>query len=160
MIALGIDVSTRKLAIAGVRDDGSIVFHALELSRKARGARRLVGARTAAYGALGAYRTEACVIAVEVPIIGGRANNRELLAVAYSVVEAAQAACPDAVVMDVPLSTWRKAVLGRGNADKDDALRYAAGLGYHGDDVDLAEALCVAEYGWGRWRAATREKAA
>jgi hypothetical protein len=165
MIALGIDVSTRALAIAGIRDDdatppGRIVTSKLELDRKARGARRLVGARLAAHAALSGHATEACVIAIEVPIVGGRANNKELLAVAYVVVEAAQAACPNAIVMDVPLSTWRKDVLGHGNADKAAALVYAMDLGYTDGDDDLAEALCVAEYGWGRWRAGTREQAA
>jgi hypothetical protein len=162
LIALGVDVSTRALAIAGIRDDDrrSIVTRKLELNPKARGARRLVAARTVAHAALGGHATEACVIAIEVPIIGGRANNKELLAVAYVVVEAAQAACPNAIVMDVPLSTWRKHVLGHGNADKAAALAYGTELGYTDGDDDVAEALCVAEYGWGRWRTATREQAA
>jgi Holliday junction resolvasome RuvABC endonuclease subunit len=160
VLCVGVDVSTKALAVGGIRADRSITVSRLELDPKARGARRLVGARSTAYGVLSAFAADVAVIAVEVPIVGGRANNKELLAVAYVVVEAAQAACPGAIVMDVPLSTWRKDVLGRGNADKHDALWHVEKFGDMGDDHDIAEALCVAEYAWQRWDAATREQAA
>src|SRR3954453_3939708 len=159
MIWLGIDVSSKRLAIAGIRDAGGIVTKALELDPKARGARRLVGARTVAHAALGGHANEAAVIAVEAPIAHG-ANNNVLLGIAYVVMEAAQSACPGAVVMDVVPPTWRKAVLGKGNATKIHALDYADQLGYQGVDDDVAEALCVAAWGRGRWEIATREKAA
>lgn len=161
MIALGCDVSTKRLAICGIRDDPqrSIVTHALDLDPKARGARRLAAARTIAYGVLGAYTREACVIAVEEPFGRGR-GGRELRGIAYVVLEAAQASCPNAAVMDVALGTWRSAVLGDGHAGKTEAFDHAAGLGYLGDDDDLAEALSVAEYAWQRWYDGTRRESA
>lgn len=153
MIALGIDVSTKKIAIAGIRDNDTIVTKALELNPKARGARRLVGARLVARAALSGHASEACMVVVENPMHAR--PNMGTLGIAFVVIEAAQAACPNAVVMDCPPSTWRKSVLGHGRADKDDALRYVKRYGYLGNDDDIAEALCLAQLGWDRWNAAT-----
>lgn len=155
MIALGCDISTRKIAVAGIREDGSLVTRALELSPDARGARRLVGARLTAYAALGGHAGEAAVIVIENPYNRGFKGTpgMALLGVAFVCIEAAQSACPGAVVMDCPPATWRKSVLGHGRADKDDAVRFAAGLGYDGNDLDIAEALCIAQHGWERWHA-------
>ncbi len=152
MISLGVDISTKKIAIAGIRrgvKGFTLVTRSLDLSPDARGARRLVGARMIAYASLGGHNTEAAIIVVEAPI--NKAQNYELLAIANVVEEAAQSACQGAVVMSCPPATWKLAVLGRGNATKDDALAFAHGLGYVGDDDDIADALCLAQLGWNRW---------
>lgn len=158
MIALGIDISTKKIAVAGIREDGSIVTKGFELDPKARGARRLVGARLTAYAALGEHDREAAIIVVENPRTRG--GDMGLLGTAFVVVEAAQAACTNVVVMDVYPASWKKAVLGYGRADKLDALRFAHGLGYVGGDDDIADALCIAQLGWMRWEQMTRDRAA
>lgn len=44
--------------------------------------------------------------------------------------------------------TWKKAVLGKGNATKFDSLKYVQGtMGYATKDHNVADALCIAEYG-------------
>jgi Holliday junction resolvasome RuvABC endonuclease subunit len=151
MVSLGIDISTRRIAIGGIRDDNTLVTKMLELNPAARGARRLVGARMTAHAALGAHAGEALVIVVERP--NHRSNGMALLGLAFCVIEAAQAACPGAIVMDCPPSTWKAQVLGHGHADKQAALAFAADLGHETNDDDVADALCLAEYGWARWRA-------
>lgn len=152
MISLGIDVSTKKIAVAGIRSNGSVVTRALELNPDHRGARRLVAARTTAYAALGGHAGEACIVVIEEP--WHRHNSAPLLGVAYVVIEAAQASCPGAVVMDVKPASWKKDVLGHGRAGKDDALEFAERYGYAGGDDDIADALCLAQLGWDRWNRA------
>jgi hypothetical protein len=160
LIALGCDISTRKIAVAGIREDGSLVTRALELSPEARGARRLVGARLTAYAAFGGHAGEACACIVENPL--NRRPNMQLLGVAFVVIEAAQAAMPGCVVMDAHVGTWKKEALGdgRGGADKAEVMAHAVGLGYTGTDQDVADALCMADAAWGRWHRAQREQAA
>lgn len=154
------DVSTRKIAIGGIRDGGKIVTSVLELDPDARGARRLVGARLTAFAAFGAYRTECGACAVEIPLIK-RADLR-LLGVAAVVLEAAQAAMPGTVVMDVPVARWKKGALGdgHGNADKAEVMAHALTLGYQGSDQDVADALVIADYARGLWERATAGAAA
>lgn len=156
MIALGIDVSTTKIAIGGIREDVSLVTKALELDPNARAARRLVGARLIAYAALGGHAGECCACVVENPL--NRRPNMQLLGVAFVVIEAAQAAMPGAIVMDAHVGTWKKEALGdgHGGASKDEVMAHAIALGYQGDDQDIADALVMADCAWGRWHRATR----
>jgi Holliday junction resolvasome RuvABC endonuclease subunit len=156
VIALGIDVSTKKLAIAGIREDGSLVTKALELDPNARAARRLVGARLVAHAALGGHAGECCACIVENPL--NRRPNMQLLGVAFVVIEAAQSAMPGAIVMDAHVGTWKKEALGdgHGGATKEEVMAHAIALGYEGQDQDIADALVMADCAWGRWNRATR----
>jgi Holliday junction resolvasome RuvABC endonuclease subunit len=151
MIALGIDVSTRKLAIAGLREDGTITHHALSLDPDRRGARRLREARTTAWAVLDGYRLQdVCCVVVEIPWAANK-SNFALLAIAGVVMEAAQAALPQAVILDVPTPSWKSETVGHGNATKLEVGDHAAGLGYDGSDQDVADALCMAQMAWDRW---------
>lgn len=156
MIALGVDVSTKKIAVAGVREDGALTLHALALDHTRRGARRLAEARAAAYAVLAGYSHDCCTVMVEEPA-GGQV--RELLRVACVVAEAAQAALPGALVWTVGQSVWKRELLGHGHAGKDMSLAFAAGLGYTGTDDDLSDALCLAQLAWDRWNDALGEAA-
>lgn len=155
MIAIGCDVSTRKIAVAGIREDGSLVTRALELDPNARGARRLVGARMVAYAAFAPHVAECCACVVENPLV--RRADMRLVGVACVVIEAAQSAMPGAVVMDVHVGTWKREVLGdgHGGAPKSEVMAHARGLGYQGDDQDIADALALATCAWERWHGAT-----
>jgi len=151
MIALGIDVSTKKLAIAGLREDGSITHHVMMLDPDRRGARRLREARTTAWAVLDSYRLqEVCCVAVEIPWAANK-SNFALLAIAGVAMEAAQAALPGAVILDVPTPTWKSETVGHGNATKLEVADHAAGLGYEGGDQDVADALCMAQLAWDRF---------
>lgn len=151
MIALGVDVSTKRLAIAGLRADGSITSHALSLDPNRRGAHRLREARTTAWAVLDGYRLqEACAVVVEIPWAANK-SSFALLSVAAVVLEAAQAALPGAVVMDVPTPTWKLETVGHGNATKAEVMGHVRGLGYEGEDQDVADALCMAQVAWNRW---------
>lgn len=154
LIALGCDISTRKIAIAGIRENGSIATHALALDPTARGARRLVAARETAFAVLKPYAGECAACIVENPLI--RKPNMQLLGVAFVVIEAAQAAMPGAVVMDAHVGTWKKEAFGDGfgGADKALVMAHAASLGYDGDDQDIADALAMADAAWGRFNRA------
>lgn len=154
MIALGIDVSTKKLAIAGLREDGSITHHVLMLDPNRRGAQRLREARTTAWAVLDGYRLQdVCAVVVEIPWAANK-SSFALLSVAGVVMEAAQAALPNAVVLDVPTPTWKSETVGHGNATKLEVLDHVRGLGYGGADQDVADALCMAEVAWNRFKRA------
>lgn len=152
MIALGCDVSTKKLAFAGLREDGSITSHVLSLDPNRRGAHRLREARTTAWAVLDSYRLqEVCAVVVEIPWAGS-SPSFSLLGIAAVVMEAAQAALPGAVVLDAPTQVWKRESVGHGNASKGEVADHAAGLGYEGGDQDVADALCMAQAGWNKFR--------
>lgn len=154
MIWLGIDVSSRKLAIAGIRESGSITYHAIPIAAGTAGARRLREARDATWAVMGAYRDDGATVTVEIPWASSKGGSSfVLLSIAAVALEASQAAIPGAVVMDVPTSSWKMESVGYGNASKDDVMRHAAGLGYAGADQDVADALCIAQCGMERWLA-------
>lgn len=153
MIALGVDVSTWKVAICGIREDGSLTKHPVPLDRRAVGARRLLGARLAAFSVLGAYRNEACIVLVEEPARG------DIQRIACVVTEAAQAAIPGAVVMTARPNTWKLEALGYGAAKKPQIMEHARARGYEGDDQDIADAIGIADAAWGRWHASQGEAA-
>lgn len=153
MIAIGVDVSTKRLAFAGIREDGSLALHALELDHTRRGARRLTEARSVAYAVLCGYAVDCCTVMVEEPARG------DINRIAVVVSEAAQAAIPRAVVWTVRPQTWKFAAVGHGGAPKQDCLAYAQIRGYVGADQDLADALCMAAAAWKRWDTAIKEAA-
>jgi Holliday junction resolvasome RuvABC endonuclease subunit len=157
MIALGADVSTKKIALAALRDDGTFKLHNIAVI-DARGARRLMQVRAAVRVAVMGRFPETAVAAVEIPWAAS-ASSFSLLAIAAVTLEAIQAAVPGAVVLDVPTQTWKKDSVGHGNASKADVLAHAQGLGYQGDDQDSADALCMAQGAWERWLRAAGEAA-
>lgn len=148
LAALGIDVSTRKLAFAALDEHGNVRHSVFNLA-SATGARRLVSVREVTRAALGSYR-DACVIAVEWPAVGA-ATNEHLMAAAAVVLEAAQSARPDAVVLDVRIGTWKRDSVGFGNATKGHVMMHARALGYDGVDQDVADATCIAQYALEAW---------
>lgn len=149
---IGIDVSTRKVAIAGLRRDGSITHHALDINPSARGAHRLRAARDAAWAVLDTYRAQTPIALIEIPRgPQARGSGFSLLACAAVVMEAAQAAIPGAVVMEVVTSKWKVESVGFGNATKEECMEHAKGLGYDGADQDVADALCMAQAAANRW---------
>lgn len=153
MIALGCDVSTKKVAIAGIREDGTQTHHTLLLDHNQRGARRLVEARSVAFTVLRGYRAECHSVMVE------EAWKGDIQRIAIVVSEAAQAALPGALVWTASPGMWKRETIGDGAATKDVVMAAAQGLGYEGRDQDLADALVMAQCAWERWNRALGEAA-
>lgn len=155
MIAVGVDVSSKKLAFASVDTDGPHKVSVWPLTEK-EPARLFAQARSVAMATTrrfpGAY-----IFAVEIPYTPHQ--NFKLMGVAAVVVEAIQSSCPGAVVLDVSTGAWKKETVGFGNATKDHVLAHARAQGYEGDDQDVADALCVAEYAREVWLAEGRRAA-
>lgn len=149
LVCLGIDVSSTKIAIGGIREDGSIVYHAAALPL-GRGARRLLTGLEATQTVLHPYRATAAVIVVEIPWASG-SSSFALLSMAGVALAGAQRTCPGAIVTDCPTPTWKLESVGRGNATKADVMAHAHALGYTGVDQDVADAVCMAQCGWARW---------
>lgn len=152
MIALGIDVSSTKIAIAGIRDNGRLSTHALPLIEGAVGARRLREVRDVCWAILSTYARDATCVCVEIPWASSKGGSSfVLLSIAAVALEASQASMPGAVVMEVPTPSWKVETVGSGNATKDDVMAHVRGLGYDGQDQDVADALCLAQCARERW---------
>lgn len=146
MIALGIDLSVRKLAIGGLRDDGTLTHHAFALDASLRGADRLVSLRRIAVAGLAPYASQAHVVLVEDVWRG------ELQRMAAVVEEAAKSTIPGAMVICLRPSQWKVWAIGHGDATKDALMAHAHRRGYDGDDQDIADALCMASGASERWQ--------
>lgn len=158
MIALGVDVSTKKIAFSTIDDDGRIVPNVHILLGDHRGARRLCEARRIARTQARRY-SDLAVAVVEIPWARS-GSSFALLSIAAVCLEAVQAEHPGAVVLDLPTQSWKLDSVGRGNASKDECMAYAHGLGMMGADQDVADATCMAQAAWYRWSKAIRSAAA
>lgn len=150
MIFVGIDTAASKgVALAGFDDAGerlpslftSPVF-------KQAGARRLSLIREWVYDTTPAGTAAAVV---ELPF--SPRSSFVLPSVAAVCMEAVQAKCPKAVVLEMPPSRWRKEFFGVGNAGKERAVAVADNAGLIATE-DEAEALCMALVARQRWMAA------
>jgi Holliday junction resolvasome RuvABC endonuclease subunit len=149
VICLGIDVATTKLAIGGIREDGSVVYHVGALP-VGTGSRRLLAGLDITHAMLHPYRIDAAVIVVEIP--WARASSSfALLSMAGIAMAGAQQTCPGAVVIDAPTPSWKLGSVGHGNATKAEVLAHANAIGYEGIDQDCADAVCMAQFAWTRW---------
>ena len=156
MVSLGIDPSTQKIAVAGLDEDGSVSHQVFYVPGDVAGARRLRYIRQVLAVELRQWPTVP-VIVVEIPWSPrSRGTSFSLLASAAVIMEAAQYAHHDAVVLDTPTASWKDDSIGDGRASKQDVMTHAIGLGLEVDDQDVADALCMAQAGWVRWHAAVR----
>lgn len=151
---LGVDVSTKKIAVAGLRYDGTIEQAVLFLDPDGRGARRLHEAREQVTDRLrGIFGPRVDAVCVETPWAGTRPSY-PLLGLAAVCLEAIQATWPGAVVMDVTTGEWKRETLGdgHGNATKEQVMTHVrAAHGYSAGDQDVADALAMAECARERW---------
>lgn len=154
LTALGIDPSSKKIATAGLDEDGNITTRLLPVPAALRGAQRLAYIRSALSVQLSQFR-DVAVIVVEIPWAHPRPSF-VLLSIAGVILEAAQSTHPDVEVLGATTGEWKLATVGKGNASKADVLGHAHGRGYFGEDQDIADALAMAEMGWGRWHGAVR----
>ena len=143
----GIDVGSHAVHIAGLADDGSQLW-TREVSighKRFRDGQRLYTLRTAVYRTIEEIRpmTPATAAIVELPV--GTFPNPSLMMSAGAVLDALWDTHEVATLTLNPTS-WKKELLGRGNASKEDIMAYAKReLGYRGLIQDEADALCLAE---------------
>lgn len=154
MVSLGIDVSASKLAFASLGENGEVRHFRHFVLPGIAGARRLAACRLGTTTVIERHFPDACVVIVENPWPG-----HVLLSIGAVVLEAAQAALPGAVVMDVQAATWKLDSLGNGRASKAAGMEHALALGLLVEDQDCADALCMAQAGWHRWNRDVRESA-
>lgn len=147
---LGIDPSSKKVATSMLATDGSVDFRIAPVPPALRGAHRLHWIRERMKVQLGAF-TDVGMIVVEIPWAPKASSSFVLLSIAGVLMEAAQAAQPGAVVMELPTASWKLRSVGHGNASKGECMEHAIGLGLDRDDQDLADALCMCQAGWEMW---------
>lgn len=158
MNAIGIDPSTRRIAIAALTDKGRLKHRILSIP-DTRGAQRLRAIRDATADALTAF-SEVAVVVVEIPWANPKfGSSFALLSTAAVLMEAAQFAHPGAIVLDMPTQSWKTNSVGHGNASKLAVMEHAYGLGLSVADQDVADAICMAQAGWERWAFVTRTAA-
>lgn len=86
----------------------------------------------------------------EAPPLAGSRNLQTLIALSQT--SGALLAASSGKCYEVPVATWKKEVVGKGNATKDDAAEwlqindYPAYLQCHGDQ-NLIDACCIQKYG-------------
>jgi Holliday junction resolvasome RuvABC endonuclease subunit len=154
---LGIDPSSRRIAVAAITDTGDIGHHVQIIPDGHKGARRLHLIRRVMLDSLRAYgRPE--VVVVEVP--WSPRPSVVLHQISGVLLEVAQEAFPCAVVIDMPTQVWKRDSVGPGNASKAQVLAHAHGLGLIGNDQDVADALCMAQAGFEAWATRTESAAA
>lgn len=145
MWAWGFDVKSRGFSVGVLSDRGESSWATRDVDPrgKLRGAERLHLVRRAVV-TFAEQMPAPTVAMVELPV--GRFPAPSLVQASGVVGEAVWDVwgCP---VMEATPTVWRLEVLGKGNADKRDALAYAASeFGYFGDDDNEAEALCIAAH--------------
>lgn len=156
---VGVDVSTKKLAFAGISDNGDIVTNVEGIDDKLRGGQRLALARALAIVGFCVMEDEAeergeavGAVGVEIPWAPKGRSSFSLLAVAGVTLEAASAFNLDAVVMEMTTGEWKRESVGHGNATKLEVMTHALNRGLPvNHDQDLADALCIAEAMVGRY---------
>lgn len=145
----GMDVSTRRLAVAIVDADGWEDVDTLEYGKTEPGAQRLsrIFHTTAAYvGRLAVDHPPVCVW-VEQPT--GRHPAPTLVHAVGVVMAATYSALSELYpfpvsVLGIGVSEWKAVTVGRGNASKQDIAAWAAGIGYDGTSQDEADAIGIA----------------
>lgn len=146
MIAWGVDVSTKRIAIASIDHEDKVWSDSVDVPAGLTGARRLVAVRRTAH--MAGWRVgQLCAggpsaILVEDPTFGGRTNPPLIQAVGVTLEALAfDYVCP---VLEIPVGTWKKESVGRGNAQKGEVMEFALSLGADPKNQDEADAVGIA----------------
>ncbi len=151
MIAVGIDTSTKAIAI-GCYDGTKKVDHHIYRLTGNNINQQMAGAYNCMEQWLMERRVEGqhLKVYIEEPVYVQNFNTHMKLSCIYASVALA---CIGLNLFPVAVhnKTWKKEVLGNGNADKDE-IRVRSLLMFDiedGHEQDIYDALCVAKYGWG-----------
>lgn len=144
--AWGIDVSTRRVAI-GATDGSDVRWASTDIAPNVRGAYRLSLIRAATETLIHGFARpwaefRPTGIVVEDANIGAAANKPLIQAVGV-VMEVCQSVCR-CPVLELPIGTWKKEVLGFGNAKKPDIERWFFDTAPDGEaNQDEMDALAI-----------------
>ena len=148
----GVDPSTKRVAIAAAGSRPTV--RTIEVPSTLRTGARLDWILGATYG-LARELAEQCpplYVWIEQPAAFGRQPEPEL----YYAVGVVQAAIYSALrdiwphpveVRTIPIGTWKKNSVGKGNATKEDVLWWSIDHGYTGTSEDEADAWAIAHAG-------------
>jgi Holliday junction resolvasome RuvABC endonuclease subunit len=152
-VILGIDLNSRSVAISYLHADGR--FHGFQsFTTKYKDRAQILGAL---HDWMRYQVTSGDVVYVESPVLAGVRNIQSTIkvAAAYGSVLAA-VDLRHAECVEVPVSSWKLATVGRGNASKDDVSKWlhAQHPDVHTEcsgDQNLMDAHCIALYGYQDW---------
>lgn len=147
---MGIDLSSRKIAIVRLLGDDCEV-HTVEIEKLPNRVDELWALQEGVEGLMEQFTSS--WVYVEAPVVGrGGARPTVLQAQVDGIVQVAAVRFGHLGVYSVNNKTWKKDVVGNGNADKSDTKSWLAA--HHpvladlcGDDQDLVDAAGVALYG-------------
>ena len=145
MTVWGLDISTKCVAVAIVRDGRGPVFDTTPLKSHLKGAQRLHAAHKSMTLAVKTLKDPYPPDAVFVEMPAGKHVPPTLIHHVGVVLAALGGLrCP---VVELTVSGWKELALGQGNASKEKILLWAIGEGYRGHSQDEADALGVAVAG-------------
>lgn len=145
--ALGVDVSTRRIAVGWVSSDGDVGAVSADVDPKLRGAQRLAEVRLAAWSAAAAANLRAGaphLVVVEDANVGSATNKPLIQAVGVVLEALSDYPCP---ILELPIGTWKKLALGNGAAKKGAIWEGALAWGARPDNQDEADAVMIAVAG-------------
>lgn len=148
-VVWGIDVGTKRIAFGTTNGRSESV----EIAR-GKGGERLYDARTKTWHMareLAADEPPLCVF-MEAPA-GNPRPHPSLIQMCGVATEAIYAALANVyrhpvTVFEIPVASWKKLALGRGNATKGDVMEWAEAAGLRPANQDEADALAIAQAGF------------
>lgn len=146
----GIDLGVRSIYLSGIKENGSL--HTVDLVVAQKMSSRSVELTVLGNSITGIISEEDSAFVEEPPLAGSR-NIRTALQL--SQLMGAVMACAPGHTYEVPVSSWKKATVGRGNASKEEVAKWLSQEHpqYYqrcSGDQNLVDATCIALYGQGR----------
>ena len=153
-VVLGIDPSSRKIAFFSLGTDGYSHTHVVQVPTKVKNRAVLCAQIYTECYEYFELLDKSIPVFIEQPLMGRSAHATIVQAQSNGVVQAAATLAGMERVYEVNVRSWKREVIGRGNADK--AYIHSWLRSHHpsladnaGDDQDLTDAAAVALYGQG-----------
>ena len=150
----GVDIGTLSIAIVCIRGRRKIVgAHEVEIAKdgKVPTVTRIIAAQNLVAAAIRNMKDEGadCYVYVERPFGGMNLNvTIKLAQVQAAAMLGACNAVGGGLVNEITAPEWKKAVVGKGNANKEMIAKYCKKQGLKFKSQDLKDAYCMAEAGY------------
>lgn len=155
MKVIGIDPSSRKIAFFCLEDGAMWFTHVVKIPIKVKN-RAVLCAQvfTECHTFFSDLMDKKIPVFIEQPLMGRSAQATIVQAQSNGVVQAAAVLAGMERVYEVNVRSWKREVIGRGNADKAYirdwlSTHHPALAGHAGDDQDLIDAAAIALHGQG-----------